>query len=173
MPHLKGRNIRFWAENLRGESVFLPRYLTALQPPQMEQSNAIEKAARFVSLIPFKNDTEHFQDLPDIYCDAQEFIDLRAGDFEEHAILLCCYFMHIDKNIYKRDDIKSYVVMGKGLPEGNTQYVMRRLIGSNFVEIWNPQTGEPFVFQNEEYLTKFMYMFPVSRGFRNLNDIED
>jgi len=30
--------------------------------------NAIEKAARFVSLIPFKNDTEAFNDLPDIYC---------------------------------------------------------------------------------------------------------
>ena len=67
---LKGRNIKFWAENLKGESVFLPRFLAPLAPPQMNYGeNAIEKVARYVSLIPFKNDTEHFRDLPDIYCD--------------------------------------------------------------------------------------------------------
>lgn len=83
-------------------------------------ANPIEKAARFVSLIPFKNDTEAFNDLPDIYCSAQEFVDLRSGDFEEHAILLCCFFMYIDQQVYKREDIKNYVVMGRGLPEGKT-----------------------------------------------------
>lgn len=101
-------------------------------------TNAIEKAARYVALIPFKNDTETFRDLPDIYCTSQEFVDLRAGDFEEHAILLCCFFMYIDEKIHKRTDVKNYVVMGKGLPEGSTQYVMRRMIKSNIVELWNP-----------------------------------
>ena len=50
---------------------------------------------------------------------------------------------------------------------------MRRLVNSNFVEIWNPQTGEPFVFQNEEFVTKLMGFLPVNRGFRNVNDIDD
>ena len=67
---LRGRNIKFWAENLKGESVFLPRFLAPLKPPQLDfGENAIEKVARYVSLVPFKNDTEHFRDLPDIYCD--------------------------------------------------------------------------------------------------------
>jgi hypothetical protein len=46
--------------------------------------------------------------------------------------------MYIDKKILKRNDVKSYVVMGKGLPEGNTQYVLRRQVGFNIVELWNP-----------------------------------
>lgn len=32
--------------------------------------HAIEKVARFVSLIPFKSDTELFKDIPDIHCDS-------------------------------------------------------------------------------------------------------
>ncbi|CAK70738.1 unnamed protein product (macronuclear) [Paramecium tetraurelia] len=169
----KDRYIKFWAENLKGESVFLPRFITPLKPPEIDfTANSIEKAARYVSLIPFRNDTEVFRDLPDIYCNSQEFIDLRAGDFEEHALLLCNFFMYIDEKILKRDDIKNYVVMGRGLPEGKTQYVMRRFTKSNFVELWNPQTGEVFVFQNQEYV-KTLFCFTVSKGYKNLNDVDD
>jgi coiled-coil and C2 domain-containing protein 2A len=43
----------------------------ALKPPEIDfTANAIEKAARYVSLIPFRNDTEIFRDLPDIYCNS-------------------------------------------------------------------------------------------------------
>jgi hypothetical protein len=38
-----------------------------------------EKTARFVSLIPFKTDTETFNDLPDVLCNSQQFLDLKAG----------------------------------------------------------------------------------------------
>jgi coiled-coil and C2 domain-containing protein 2A len=34
--------------------------------------------------------------MPDLFCNSQEFLDLGAGDFEEHAILLCNYFNYID-----------------------------------------------------------------------------
>ena len=33
-----------------------------------------------------------------------------AGDEEEHAVLLCNYFLHIGK--------AAYVVLGRGIPEG-------------------------------------------------------
>jgi len=33
-----------------------------------------------------------------------------AGDEEEHAVLLCNYFLHIGK--------RAYVVLGRGIPEG-------------------------------------------------------
>ena len=56
----------------------------------------IEAAARFVSLIPFKSDLSMFKDLPDTFCNSQEFLDLGAGDHEEHAILLANFFMYID-----------------------------------------------------------------------------
>lgn len=38
-----------------------------------------EKTARFVSLIPLKTDSESFNDLPDVWCNSQQFLDLKAG----------------------------------------------------------------------------------------------
>ena len=58
---------------------------------------AIEKAARFVSMIPFKDDLSLFKDMPDVFCTCQEFLDLGGGDYEEHAILLANYFSYIDE----------------------------------------------------------------------------
>jgi len=51
-----------------------------------------------VSLIPQIEDNQAFAgQLPDLWCTSQEFLDLGAGDVEEHAILLCNYFNFIDK----------------------------------------------------------------------------
>ena len=38
-----------------------------------------------------------------------------AGDEEEHAVLLCNYFLHIGK--------AAYVVLGRGIPEGLCYWV--------------------------------------------------
>lgn len=89
-----------FGENIKGQSVLLCRYLTPIKPPlevlDLEKDRndqfAIEKVARFVSMIPFKDDLSMFENLPDIYSTCQEFLDLGAGDYEEHAILLANYF---------------------------------------------------------------------------------
>jgi coiled-coil and C2 domain-containing protein 2A len=87
--------------------------------------------------------------MPDLWCDSQEFLDLGAGDCEEHAILLCNYFNYIDEK-QNRKHIKSYVCLGLGYPEGKTAYVMRRDTNSNHVELWNPMRGEAYFFGREE-----------------------
>lgn len=66
----------------------------------MNGKYAIETAARFVSLIPFKEDLKKFEDMADLYCTNQQFLDLGEGDFEEHAILLCNYFNYIDARFH-------------------------------------------------------------------------
>ena len=66
-------------------------------PIWADDAKAIERAARFVSLIPFVDDTQLFKDMPDLTCTSQEFLDLGAGDSEEHAMLLCNYFNFIDQ----------------------------------------------------------------------------
>jgi len=43
--------------------------------------------------------------------------------------------------------VKTYLVLGYGIPEGDTSYVMRRNTTTNDVEIWNPVTGEPYFFK--------------------------
>ncbi|KAM3138989.1 hypothetical protein pb186bvf_008800, partial [Paramecium bursaria] len=57
-------------------------------------------------------------------------------------------------------------------PEGNTLYVMRKAVNSNYVQVWNPQTAECFVFQNQQVF-KRLFCFTVSSGFQNLNDVDD
>lgn len=39
----------------------------------------------------------------------QQFLDLLAGDEEEHAVLLCNYFLFLGK--------KAWLVMGNAIPE--------------------------------------------------------
>lgn len=58
---------------------------------------AIDKAARFVSMVPFVDDLAMFQNMLDMYSTCQELLDLGAGDYEEHAILLANYFQYIDE----------------------------------------------------------------------------
>lgn len=116
------RYVKLWGENIDGHSIFLPRFLSSSKPPFLlnnghegENNEFIyERCARFVSLIPFKNDSEHFRDLPDIFCNSQQFLDLKGGDFEEHSILLCNYFNYLDEVNKKSDIIKNYLVFGKG-----------------------------------------------------------
>lgn len=76
------RLIKLWGENIDGMSVFIPRFISPLKiPPHLENEKLYihERVARFVSLIPFKSDSDHFNDLPDIWSTCQQFLDLRAG----------------------------------------------------------------------------------------------
>jgi len=83
----------------------LCRYLTEQMPPEdvcdlqsfKADEFAIERVARYVSLIPFIEDNKAFQEMPDLFCTSQELLDLGAGDYEEHAILLCNFFNYIDR----------------------------------------------------------------------------
>jgi len=60
-------------EDIDGESVFIPKFLTPLRPPEQiykgpNDEKAIEKAARYISLIPYIEDTALFKDMPDLTC---------------------------------------------------------------------------------------------------------
>lgn len=57
------------------------------------------------------------------------------GDEEEHAILLCNYFLHLGK--------KAMFLLGSGIPEGPTAYVVTWEKG-NDVWVWNASTGDHF-----------------------------
>lgn len=68
------RNIKLWAETLNKDgkivSKFICRFLCDdIEPPIRPHNDeeAYLKCARYVSLIPFKNDTEFFKDLPDLW----------------------------------------------------------------------------------------------------------
>ena len=165
------RFVKCFLENIEGKSVYIPRYLRRLQPPAdvwyevesggKKNNKAIEQAARYVSLIPYKEDSALFRDMPDLTCTSQEFLDLGAGDSEEHAMLLCNYFNFIDRqqsrqgNACKVDgvdrDINSYIIYGEAVPDGEAWFVARRCRKGKECEIWNPMTGECYSFDRKEY----------------------
>ena len=159
----KNRTIRLFAENLKGYSVFMPRYLKPDgQKPHSQlfnenDENAIEKASRYVALIPFieENVTSvHAEELPDCWTTDKEFLNLGFGDYEEHAVLLCNYFNYIDQ---KQDTgCVSYLCLGDAHPEGSTVYVIRLSKGFKEVEFWNAKTGECFYFDKTLIDTKFL-----------------
>ncbi|KAB1282403.1 Coiled-coil and C2 domain-containing protein 2A, partial [Camelus dromedarius] len=102
--------------DISGKTVFITRYLKPLNPPQ-ELLNAYpnnpqataELVARYVSLIPFLPDSVSFAGICDLWSTSDQFLDLLAGDEEEHAVLLCNYFLSLGK--------KAWLVMGSAIPE--------------------------------------------------------
>lgn len=140
------REYKALATNLAGKKVFLTRFIRSQNPPDelLEESQyKMERIARYVSMIPFLSDSAAFPDLCDIWATSEEFLRMLAGDEEEHAVLLCNYFLHIGK--------KAYVVLGRGIPEGSTAYVLT-LDGSP--RLWNAHTGHKYDVQDANCLLK-------------------
>ncbi|XP_075050779.1 coiled-coil and C2 domain-containing protein 2A isoform X2 [Mixophyes fleayi] len=125
--------------DINGTSVFVTRYIKALKPPQelldANPNNAqatTELVARYVSLIPFLPDNVSFAGICDLWSTSDQFLDLLAGDEEEHAVLLCNYLLAMGK--------KAWLVIGNAIPEGPTAYVLT--LEQNQYTIWNPSSGQ-------------------------------
>ncbi|XP_075714376.1 coiled-coil and C2 domain-containing protein 2A [Rhinoderma darwinii] len=124
--------------DINGTTVFVTRYIKALKPPQelldADPSNVqatSELVARYVSLIPFLPDNVSFAGICNLWSTSDQFLDLLAGDEEEHAVLLCNYFLDMGK--------KTWLVIGNAIPEGPTTYVLT--VEQNQYIIWNPSNG--------------------------------
>nr|XP_055110253.1 protein CC2D2B isoform X6 [Symphalangus syndactylus] len=90
--------------NDEGIQFLVTRYIKALNPPQqlldifLHNSNAtFDLIARFVSLIPFMPNTPDENDGSDIWMTSERCISLAIGNKEEHAILLCNFFLYFGK----------------------------------------------------------------------------
>ena len=147
-------NIQLCASDMNARSVLVSRFLFPQAPPPeiltsaaMPESDAIQSMVRYVSLIPFMDDWSTFGgENNDVWCTSKEFLELGCGDWEEHAILLCNFFNYYDQ--LKRTGYESYIVLGRGLPEGDTVYTLRMdpsrgSVGSE-VTLWNASTGRGY-----------------------------
>ncbi|KAI5096106.1 coiled-coil and C2 domain-containing protein 2A isoform X5 [Silurus meridionalis] len=125
--------------DMNGKTVFITRFIRALGPPQElldafpnNPQEAAELVARYVSLIPFLPDSVSFSGVCDLWSTCDQFLTLLAGDEEEHAVLLCNYFLSMGK--------KAWLIIGTAIPEGPTAYVLTQ--EHNSYVIWNPSTGQ-------------------------------
>ncbi|XP_074089363.1 protein CC2D2B isoform X2 [Macrotis lagotis] len=125
--------------NDEGTNILVTRYIRALNPPKQLQdffltdsSTSLEIIARFVSLIPCLPDTLNENDSFDIWMSPESCINLTIGNKEEHAILLCNYFLYFGK--------KAWVLLGTSTLEGQVAYVLTR--EKDEYLLWNPLTGQ-------------------------------
>jgi len=70
----------------------------------------------------------------DVWNTTKSFLDLCAGDAEEHALLLC--------NMFKatKGMSRAYIVLGTQMPEGETSYVLTRDGGD--IKLWDASKGK-------------------------------
>ncbi|XP_041861355.1 coiled-coil and C2 domain-containing protein 2A [Melanotaenia boesemani] len=125
--------------DLNGKTVFITRYIQPLNPPQefLDEfpNNPLEATtlvARFVSLLPSLPDQVLFSRACSLWSTCDQFLTLLAGDEEEHAVLLCNYFLSLGK--------KAWLIIGTAIPEGPTAYVLTHE-QSRYL-IWNPSSGQ-------------------------------
>ncbi|GCB67451.1 hypothetical protein scyTo_0008062, partial [Scyliorhinus torazame] len=127
------------ATDLTGKLVFVTRFINPLFPPQElldafpnDLEATTELVARYVSLMPFLPDSISFAGICDLWCTSDQFLNLLAGDEEEHAVLLCNYFLAMGK--------KAWLMIGTAIPEGPTAYVLT--YEQKQYVIWNSTTGQ-------------------------------
>ncbi|KAL1022565.1 hypothetical protein UPYG_G00029340 [Umbra pygmaea] len=125
--------------DINGKTVFITRYIRPLKPPQElldafpnNPQEATELIARYVSLIPSLPDSVSFTGVCDLWSTCDQFLALLAGDEEEHAVLLCNYFLSLG--------MKAWLIIGTAIPEGPTAYVLT--FEQNRYLIWNPSSGQ-------------------------------
>ncbi|XP_077081054.1 coiled-coil and C2 domain-containing protein 2A isoform X2 [Siphateles boraxobius] len=127
--------------DINGKTVFATRFIRPLNPPQElldafpnSPQEAAELVARYVSLVPSLPDSVSFAGVCDLWSTCDQFLTLLAGDEEEHAVLLCNYFLSMGK--------RAWLIIGSAIPEGPTAYVLT-YEQSRYL-IWNPSTGQHY-----------------------------
>lgn len=139
------RQLKTTVVYVNGKSVFVTRFVRELAPPleliesaAASSESATELVARFVSLIPVVSDVVVFPGICDIWTTNDQFLSILVGDQEEHAVLLCNYFLYLKQ--------KAWLLLGFAVPDGSSVYVLTQ--DSMSYMAWNASTGECFDVQD-------------------------
>ncbi len=94
-------------------------------------------------MVPFLDDWQAFDGRSDVWATTQECLDVLAGDWEEHAIMLANFFSFLDREAggSRAADMENFIVLGSGMPEGRTVWVLRRHRVTGDGTLWNASTG--------------------------------
>ncbi|KAJ9583994.1 hypothetical protein L9F63_021664, partial [Diploptera punctata] len=142
VPH---RKVKTLVIDINGKSVCVTRFFRPLAPPVLVDDEPVteEMVARFVSMIPMVGGSTLFPGLFDIWLTSDQVLRLLSGDSEDHAVLLCCYLMHLGK--------KAWLLLGAGIPHGPTAYVLVRDEDQSHnlsYWLWDPASGQKYSIQD-------------------------
>ncbi|KAK6617101.1 hypothetical protein RUM43_014703 [Polyplax serrata] len=138
-PH---RKVKALVLDITGKSVCVTRFVRPLPLPPIgedEENTTQELIARFVSMIPHVTESTISSRFFDIWLNADQVLRLLSGDYEDHAILLCGYFLKMG--------FQAYLLLGSGIPHGFMAYVLvKETIGKATVKyfIWDPTNGQKY-----------------------------
>jgi len=132
-PPLRFRHLRALALQDEGKYYLLCRLLTPMEIPKplIEGSSDIKdqmaSVARFVSLLsPIKYGILNLRRLaPSLWFNSKQLIEQNLGGPEEKAVLLCNYFLSLNKC--------SAILLGDAIPDGRCVYVI----------VWSDQSLSP------------------------------
>ena len=106
-------------------------------PPELD---TVGKVVRFVSLIPYVSDAAVYEGRLHVWNTSDAFFATLWGDEEEHAVQLCNFLLAMGRDCF--------VVVGNGIPEGATAYVLMVESGAGDAldtnYLINPVTGRIF-----------------------------
>ncbi|XP_065917029.1 coiled-coil and C2 domain-containing protein 2A-like isoform X2 [Dysidea avara] len=125
--------------NSNGKTFFVTRTIHPQNPPDQlwnDQTNVIDnmkRLSRFVSLIPSLPNGSYFSD---VWISSDQFLEILGGNQKEHAALLCNYFLFHQQ--------EAWIVVGRGIPEGDTYYVLTHSHDGSTYWLWNATTGEHY-----------------------------
>ncbi len=92
-PQCANRHFTALVSDIERKPAVVCQYLKPIQP-HAELAHDPNAFRRFVSAIPFKDDADAFETgAGDVWCTCAQFIVMGNGDWEEHAVLLCNYYL--------------------------------------------------------------------------------
>ncbi len=105
-----------------------------------------EEVTRFVALVPFLSDIDVFGRHADVWATCAQTLDMGAGDFEEHALLLLNYLMWLNSPDNGGSGIwDDYLVLGSTHDSGESAWVLRYYARTNQVVLINPCSGRSYL----------------------------
>ncbi|KAJ3413142.1 Coiled-coil and C2 domain-containing protein 2A [Chytridiales sp. JEL 0842] len=163
--------------DMTGQTTFICRFIRRQKPPPNLPTP--RHLLRYVSTIPFLPDRTAFAADVSLWATSDQMLELGAGDSAEHAILLCNYLLEIG--------MEAHVVIGRGIPEGRTSYVLvKNKERNNDYLLMNAVTGQSYsandphlplkivgcVFNSDNIWANIQVQEDPSRINWNLNDIK-
>lgn len=159
IKRMHGRVFNPLVPNMKATETLITRYVLPQRPPPMPRISgsdgtdspasdvmkSLREIAAFVALVPFCHDWHIDAKKEDMWCTSEELFKLLAGDWEEHAILLCNYMLWLEQE-RGGDGGRSavYVALGQAVPQGSCCFVVRIAKPGGRVEIWDPTTARRF-----------------------------
>eukprot|EP00003_Mantamonas_plastica_P031884 TRINITY_DN844_c1_g1_i4.p1 TRINITY_DN844_c1_g1~~TRINITY_DN844_c1_g1_i4.p1 ORF type:complete len:959 (+),score=365.48 TRINITY_DN844_c1_g1_i4:2563-5439(+) len=134
-PMLKSGEYAIEASDESGAFRFLPTFLQPINPPKDLRGEPL-MVARTVGCFTFASDVDAFDGLDDVWCSTNYFLDMKKGDAEEHAMLLC--------NIFLGMKLDAYCVNGKTKNGEDHTWVMTREADGSVI-VWETTNGKRYV----------------------------